>query len=312
RHGGHLPEKRFTKLQADWRAAFEAAAAPHRAAQAAARQRRDALIARAEEICASSAPNVSELLRALLGEWQAEAKAFALPRPIEQKLWDRFRKPQDAWHEARRQAFEAHKQQRGAQEQGLRDALTALDAAQDEPALRAAWQAMEQHWDAAFPQRRGGPRDAPVRVPHDLIAWRRRSEEQARKRLNALHEGRRGHALDALLAAWAARDAALLPPADTWSKPINKAVVQQWATALQRPPAGDAAASVLRLEVASETDSPVAEQAARRALQLSLLASRGRDELIAHWPDDVTRALAAAHSEPVAARLKRCLLRLVR
>jgi hypothetical protein len=308
RHAGHLPEKRFAKLQAEWRAAFDAAAQPLKQAQAAARQQREALIARAEEICASQAPNVMEQLRALLAQWQAEAKRFALPRALEQKLWERFRKPQDAWHEARKQALEARRQQRSAQEQALRDALAALDAAQDAPSIHAAWAAMEQQWDAAFPPRERPP----LRVPHELIALRRKAEDGARKRLQHLQQARRGHVVDALLEAWAARDAAQLPAVDAWAKPVTKAVLQRWAAALQRPAAGEAGTALLRLELASETDSPPSEHAARRALQLSLLASRGRDALMTQWPDDVAQALAAAHTEAGAARLKRCLLKLLR
>ncbi|WP_334134931.1 DUF349 domain-containing protein [Tepidimonas sp.] len=128
RHGGHVSEKRFAELQAQWREAMAAAHARLDAAQADSVARRQALIAEAQALAAEPRLRL-DAVRALQQRWQAEAQRVPLERRQEQKLWEAFRQPIDA-------AF-ARKQ---AEREQAQAALSALDAAvmQAVRALQAA------------------------------------------------------------------------------------------------------------------------------------------------------------------------------
>jgi hypothetical protein len=336
REGGHLPEKRYAALQAQWKEAMDTAAAPLKEAQRNARQRRDALIAQAIEAAQATQGDVAARLKQLQLQWQEEARAMPLPRVIEQKLWERFRAPQDAWHNARKQAHEEQRQQRDAQANALRDAINALEKAAhegDAAAVNAAWQAVEQQWDAQFPRAQAAPADARGRgqdrrgpqstpphpqqqrvfVPQGLINARRHAEEQARKRLHHLRQEQRGSVLDAWVAAWQSREASALQ-AEGFGKAVNKAAAQRWLQAVSAGKGSDAARddALIKLELAAGCDSPPEAQAARRVMQLQVLANRGRDELHSNWPQAVEQVMAGPYTDAAAERFKRCMLKLLR
>ncbi|HYP71627.1 MAG TPA: DUF349 domain-containing protein, partial [Variovorax sp.] len=94
RDAGHVGEKVFAELQAQWAEAFGAARAPIEAAQKGSIERRQALIA--EAIALGSAPQLRiDAVKALQQRWQGEAQSVPLDRRQEQKLWDAFRAPID-------------------------------------------------------------------------------------------------------------------------------------------------------------------------------------------------------------------------
>ncbi len=94
RNAGHLNEKAFAELQPLWKQALHAAAAPLEAAQKASTERRQALIAEAEQLGAAPVLRV-DAVKALQQTWQAEAQSVPMDRRIEQKMWEAFRKPID-------------------------------------------------------------------------------------------------------------------------------------------------------------------------------------------------------------------------
>jgi hypothetical protein len=74
RNAGHLSEKAFAELQPLWKQALHAAAAPLEAAQKASTERRQALIAEAEQLGAAPVLRV-DAVKALQQTWQAEAQS---------------------------------------------------------------------------------------------------------------------------------------------------------------------------------------------------------------------------------------------
>jgi ATP-dependent RNA helicase SUPV3L1/SUV3 len=335
RNAGHLPEKRFVAMQALWKTAIDAAAAPLLQARVDSRQKREALIARTEELCAKPGPHLQERLRELQAQWTAESKRIALPRNVEQKLWERFRNPQDAAYNAKRAEHEQRVQARSSVETDVQQKIEALQTAADsgdEAAIREAGRALEAAWSAYAPaeETRHSPRDSRdardardsrgsrdsrdsrdgPRANPQLVQAQRKAHDAAHKKLQELAQGKRGNAIAALTKAWAARDAALLPELSDLRFKLNKAQWQGWQQAIAVPAKADEAArdaALLKLEVAFELDSPAEAQTARRALQLSLLASRGRDALVASWPDQVATVFASASTEQAAARLMACI-----
>jgi hypothetical protein len=94
RDAGHVGEKLFAELQAQWNEVFGAARAPFEAAQKASVERRQAMIAEATELGAAPLLRI-DAVKALQQRWQAEAQSVPLDRRHEQKMWDAFRAPID-------------------------------------------------------------------------------------------------------------------------------------------------------------------------------------------------------------------------
>ena len=94
RDAGHVGEKVFAELQAQWNEAFGAARAPFESAQKASVERRQAMIAEAAELGAAPMLRI-DAVKALQQRWQQEAQSVPLDRRHEQKLWDAFRAPID-------------------------------------------------------------------------------------------------------------------------------------------------------------------------------------------------------------------------
>ena len=94
RDAGHLSEKAYAQMQAQWKALVEAAQGPLQAARHESLARRRALIDEAQALGAQS-PLRIDAVRALQQRWQQEAQQVPIDRRQEQKLWDAFRKPID-------------------------------------------------------------------------------------------------------------------------------------------------------------------------------------------------------------------------
>ncbi len=93
---------------------------------------------------------------------------------------------------------------------------------------------------------------------------------------------------------------ALLPSAQELGGQVNAATRTAWAQALSAPAAGDAAQSLLRLEMAAEVPTPAEHLSARRALQLQLLTRRNDPSPAQTWGQDAARVLAASSDEASA------------
>ena len=170
RESGHVGEKVFAELQAAFKQAMTAAEAPLKAAQKASVERRNAMIAEAQELAQAAALRI-DAIKALQQRWQAEAQAVPLDRKFEQKLWDTFRKPLD-------EAFSRKSVERGqrapaaenltAHDRAVLEAVKALQAANvsgDVQQIRAAMAALEDVVRNPAPVAVDAPAAAEAEVP---------------------------------------------------------------------------------------------------------------------------------------------------
>ena len=147
--------------------------------------------------------------------------------------------------------------------------------------------------------------DAAFRAQRDALA-------HAQLALKKLAAQAHGEALTQLLTAWEKRDPSLLPSAQELGSRVPAATRSAWTQALSAAPAGDAATTLLRLEMAAEVPTPAAELDARRALQLQLLTRRNDPAPSQTWGQDVARVLASAFEPGQARRLQNVMKVLLR
>lgn len=143
RNAGHLPEKMYAELQAQWKAALQQAAAPLEAEQKASIERRQALIAEAQALGADERLRI-DAVRQLQQRWQAEAQTVPLERKREQRLWDSFRKPIDEAFQRKSAEREQQRTAMSAHDQAVLAAAKALEAANASGDAERIRQAMEQ------------------------------------------------------------------------------------------------------------------------------------------------------------------------
>ncbi len=143
REAGHLSEKAFAEMQAQWKALLDEAQAPLRQARQLSLDRRRALIEQAQELGAQN-PLRIDAVRALQQRWQHEAQQVPIDRRQEQKLWDAFRKPIDeafarksVEREQAMQALGEHDRRVIAAARELEQATAAGDAQKIQAAARA-------------------------------------------------------------------------------------------------------------------------------------------------------------------------------
>ncbi|HEY2255639.1 MAG TPA: DUF349 domain-containing protein, partial [Variovorax sp.] len=140
RDAGHVGEKLFAELQAQWNEVFGAARAPFEEAQKASIERRQAMIAEAAELGASPMLRI-DAVKALQQRWQAEAQSVPLDRRHEQKLWDAFRAPIDEAFNRKTAEREKASAAMSEHDRNVLDASKALEAANssgDAQKIRAA------------------------------------------------------------------------------------------------------------------------------------------------------------------------------
>ena len=152
-----------------------------------------------------------------------------------------------------------------------------------------------------------GPRlgDAAFRAQRDAV-------EQAQAQLRKLAAQAHGEALTQLLGAWQQRQPDQVPSAQELGRAVTGGTRNTWAQALQAAPQGNAAESMLRLEMAAEVPTPAEHLDARRALQLQLLTRRNNPAPTETWSQDAAAVLAAPHDEATARRLQNALKALLR
>ncbi len=162
RESGHMGEKAFAELQAQWKAAFDVAAAPLEAVQKQSLQERQAMIQEAEALGAAPVLRL-DAVKGLQQRWQAQAHAVPVERRLEQKLWDAFRKPIDEAFNRKTTEREKASQAMSEHDRGVLQVSQALEAANasgDAQAIRAAMQALE-----AALQARPAAEQVPVKPP---------------------------------------------------------------------------------------------------------------------------------------------------
>lgn len=169
RDAGHVGEKAFAELQAQWAEAFGAARAPIDAAQTGSIERRQALIA--EAVALGAAPQLRiDAVKALQQRWQAEAQSVPLERRQEQKLWDAFRAPIDeAFNRksAEREKASAAMSDHDRQVLAASKALEAANATGDAQKIRTAVADLEAALRGEFKQ---PPVDGPSVGATEVVA----------------------------------------------------------------------------------------------------------------------------------------------
>jgi ATP-dependent RNA helicase SUPV3L1/SUV3 len=145
RDAGHLSEKAFVEMQALWKVAIGAAAAPLEALQKQSIELRHAMIEEAIALGGAAELRV-DAVKALQQRWQAQAHAVPIDRRLEQKLWDAFRKPIDDAFNRKTAAREQAETALGGRDRAVLAASKALEAANasgDAQAIRAAMAALD-------------------------------------------------------------------------------------------------------------------------------------------------------------------------
>lgn len=161
---------------------------------------------------------------------------------------------------------------------------------------------------------RGDRFERPARGPRlGDVAFRaqREAQEHAQFALRKLNNQAHGEALNQLMDAWVKRDAALVPAAQELGK-VSNAARNSWNAAVAGGGKGDAAESLLRLEMAADVPTPADQLSARRALQLQLLTNRKATDPRTTWEQDVAAVLASDRSDSAAQRLQTALKALLR
>ena len=146
RESGHLSEKMFAELQPQWKAAIHAAHEPLEIVQNASLERRNALIAEAQDLGAAPTLRI-DAVKALQQRWQEEAHAVVLDRRLEQKLWDAFRKPIDEAFARKSTVREQAQAALTPIDKAVMEASKAVESAVakgDASAIRAAMQNLEK------------------------------------------------------------------------------------------------------------------------------------------------------------------------
>lgn len=385
RQAGHLAEKMFAEMQAQWKTVIHAAAAPLEVAQDESLKRRHTMIEEAVSLGAAPVLRI-DAVKDLQKRWQLEAHSVPLDRRQEQKLWEAFRKPIDAAFarkeadrdkvvaaisERDRDVLEAAKALEAASRSGdaqlIRLAMNTLDeqmraqgaSARPEPVAnpeRSAEDPAHNTKDTTAPEvkpvravrgddrpgmrksepapARGRPeqgrRLAPdtrspgarprggdsllPRLGDAAFRAQRDAMEHAQAILKKLAAQAHGEVLTRLLEAWERRDAGMLPGAQELGRQVAPAVRSLWVRALgdSAQVSGEADTALLRLEIASEIQTPAAELPARRALQLQLLTRRNDPPPAQTWGQDVASVFSGAFDGARARRLQQALKVLMR
>jgi len=147
--------------------------------------------------------------------------------------------------------------------------------------------------------------DAAFRAQRDAM-------EQAQLALRKLAAQSHGESLTQLLHAWEQRNTADVPTQQALGPRVTASLRTVWMQAIAAAPSGEAAESLLRLEMASELPTPAAHLEARRALQLKLLTRRNDPPPVQTWGQDVARVFAAAADADTTRRLQAVLRVLLR
>jgi hypothetical protein len=136
--------------------------------------------------------------------------------------------------------------------------------------------------------------------------------EHAQAALRKLAAQAHGEALTQLMAAWEQRSAEQVPSHQELGKVVSPQVRQGWTQALAQPADGDAAESLLRLEIAADVPTPAEQITARRQMQLQLLTRRHEAGPQETWGTDVAKVLGTRYDAGAARRLQNALKNLLR
>ncbi len=159
---------------------------------------------------------------------------------------------------------------------------------------------------------RGQMEDRGPRLGDTAFRAQRDAVERAQMALKKLAAQAHGEALTQLMTAWEKRDASALPSAQELGSKVTPSTRTAWTGAVTAQPNGEAAESILRLEMAAEVPTPADQLDARRALQLKLLTKRNDPAPAQTWGADAGKVLATSYDEATARRLQNALKALLR
>ena len=164
RNSGHLNEKLFAEMQAQWKTAIQAAHAAIDKVQSESVAARRALIEEAKQL--SAAPTLRiDAVKALQQRWQIESQAVPIDRKLAQKLWDAFRLPLDeAFQRKTQDRASAPAQVLSAHDQSVLEASKALEKAIAQGDASQIRQAV-QHLNDVSLGRATAPVTAPATAP---------------------------------------------------------------------------------------------------------------------------------------------------
>lgn len=268
-------------------------------------EQRESLIVAAKKLAGSGGRDTIDKVRALQTQWQAHAKALALPRRDESALWSAFKAATDAVFAERDAARGAKEAQFTARLKAREDIIARVAALSSGGAAseikrglaeaEAAWRAAGE---AARPQ--AATLDARYRAARDA-ATRRLGELAA----SALHA--RFDALSAAIALCHEVETSDPPPADRearWN--ALQELPEAWKTRLEARFRGTGSQSgaslpdlLLKLELACGIDSPPEFLAERQRLKLLALKHVMESRrAVANTPQDLERWLLDAAAIP--------------
>lgn len=164
-----------------------------------------------------------------------------------------------------------------------------------------------------FAERGPRPERGP-RLGNEAFRAQRDAASHAQAALRELAAQAHGEALVQLLGAWQVRQADQVPEAHAFGRAVTPSLRAEWARALAAPAANaaDAAAALLRLEVAADVPTPAEQIDARRALKLQLLIRRDDPSPAETWGRDTGVVLASSYDESTSQRLRAALKVLTR
>jgi hypothetical protein len=154
----------------------------------AAKETKEALIARAEELSnATDWNDTAAAYRGLMAEWKAAGRA---PRDVEDELWTRFRAAQEAFFSRRNQTFserDAEFQANAAKKERLLAEAEKIDVSAGVERAKAALRSVQERWEAAgkVPRERIREFDSRLRAVEERVKsaderhWRRSDPEQS-------------------------------------------------------------------------------------------------------------------------------------
>jgi hypothetical protein len=292
---------------ARYAAARQALEAPLKEAYRQAIEQRESLVAAAKQLAGSGARDTIDKVRALQTQWQAQAKALALPRRDESALWSAFKEATDAVFAERDAARGAKEAQFNARLKAREELIARVEALSSSGAaseIRRGMAEAEAAWRAGgeAPRPQAARLDARYRAARDAAT--RRLDELAASALHA-----RFDALSAAIALCHEVETSEVPPADLearWS--ALRDLPEAWKTRLEARLRATGAKSseslrdlLLKLELACGIDSPPECLAERQRLKLLALkhAMESRRPA-ANTPQDLERWLldAAATARP--------------
>ncbi len=194
----------------------------------AAKEAKEALIARAEELSTSTDwGETAGAYRSLMTEWKSAGRA---PRDVEDSLWERFRAAQETFFSRRNQTFserDAEFDANASTKESLLAEAEAIDPTIDLDAAKSALRSVQERWESAgkVPRERIRELDTRLRAVEDRV----RSAEQSHWKRTDPETTARLEQFRSRVEQFRAQAAKANAAGDTRKAEAAEAQAQQWA-----------------------------------------------------------------------------------